>query len=73
MNSGKTAEAISAFQAALAADDTLAEAHFHLGTLLVGQGNVPEALQHLETYLSLDPTEGQNVDSANKLIAALEQ
>ena len=73
LNSGRTAEAISAFEAVLAADDTVAEAHFHLGTLLVGQRNVPEAVQHLETYLSLNPTEEQNVDSANKLIAALKQ
>ncbi len=72
-NSGKTAEAISAFEAVLAADDTIAEAHFHLGTLLVGQGNVPEALQHLETYVSMDTAQEENVETANKLIDALEQ
>ena len=55
LNAGQNDEAQAAFEAALAADPSLAEAHYHLGTLLVGQGKVPEAIEHLETYLASNP------------------
>jgi len=73
LNSGDTAGATAAFEAALAADPTMAEAHYHLGTILVGQGKTAEAIEHLEKYLSLNPENQQNVATAKGLIQALKK
>ena len=71
LNSGKTEEAIAAFQKAVAADPTMADAYYHLGTLMVGQNKVADAVQYLEKYLSMSPTNAQNKATAEGLIAAL--
>jgi Tfp pilus assembly protein PilF len=41
---GKTAEALEAFRAAIALDDTLARAHANLGQMLADQGQLAEGL-----------------------------
>jgi TolA-binding protein len=49
------------------------EAHYYLGTLLVGQGKVPEAIEHLESYVASEPPNAQNVATAQGLLEALKQ
>jgi len=49
----------------------MAMAHFHLGTLLVGQGMAPEAIEHLEKYLAMNPNNKKNVATAKSLIQSL--
>jgi tetratricopeptide (TPR) repeat protein len=73
MNNGDSAAAISAFEAALAADSTMADGHYYLGTLLVGLDRAPEAVQHLKTYLSMEPDNEQWVATATGLIEALDK
>ena len=52
----------------MAIDPNHAEAHYHLGTIAVGQNKTPEAIAHLEKYLSLNPTNAQNVATAKALL-----
>jgi tetratricopeptide (TPR) repeat protein len=73
LNANKNEEAIAAFEAATKADPNLAEAYFRLGTLMVGQGKIPESIAHLEKYLSMNPTDTQNVATAQGLIKALKK
>lgn len=73
LDGGNGAEALAAFEAALAADPELGEAHYHLGTILVGQDKVPESVAHLETYLATNPDNAQYVATAQGLIEALKQ
>ena len=58
---------------AIKADPNMAEAYFRLGALMVGQGKIPEAVQNLEKYLSLNPTDAQNVGTAQQLLKALKK
>src|SRR6266511_1616869 len=53
-----------------AADPAMVDAYYHLGTLYVGQNKIPEAIQNLEKYLSSNPTNSQNVATAQGLLAA---
>jgi tetratricopeptide (TPR) repeat protein len=73
MNSGDSVAAVSAFEAALASDSTMADAHYYLGTVLVGLDRASEAVQHLKTYLSMDPDNEEWVATATGLIEALEK
>ncbi len=73
LNANQNEEAMKAFQAAVAADPNMADAYFRLGTVLVGQGKIPEAVEQLEKYLSLNPTDTQNVATAQGLIKALKK
>jgi tetratricopeptide (TPR) repeat protein len=72
-NQGDTAGAQKAFEAAIGADPELAEAHYYLATILVGQNKVPEAVAQLEKYLSMNPTNAQNVATAKGLLQALKK
>lgn len=72
-NKGDTAGAQKAFEAAIAADPELAEAHYYLATILVGQNKVSEAVAQLEKYLSMNPTNAQNVATAKGLLQALKK
>lgn len=72
-NQGDTADAQKAFEAAIAADPELAEAHYYLATILVGQNKVSEAVEQLEKYLSMNPTNAQNVATAKGLLQALKK
>ena len=71
LNSGKGEEAMAAFQKVLEIDPNFAEAYFHMGTVAVGQNKIPEAIAHLEKYLSMSPTNAQNVATAQGLLQAL--
>jgi tetratricopeptide (TPR) repeat protein len=71
LNSGKTEEAMAAFQKVLEIDPNYADAYFHMGTLAVGQNKIPEAITHLEKYLSMSPANAQNVATAQGLLQAL--
>jgi protein O-mannosyl-transferase len=53
--SGKPAEAVREYEAALQLDPTLAKAHHNLGVVLAGDGRRDEAIRHLEEALRLDP------------------
>jgi TolA-binding protein len=49
----------------------MVDAYYHLGTLYVGQNKITEAVQSLEKYLASNPTNPQNVATAQGLLAAL--
>src|SRR5439155_26003619 len=70
-NSGKGEEAMAAFQKSAAADPANAEPYFYMGTILVGENKVPDAVASLEKYLSMNPTNAQNVATAQGLLQAL--
>jgi tetratricopeptide (TPR) repeat protein len=69
-NAGKFNEAKQALDQALTLDANHADSHFLMGKVLVNQGNLPEALNHLEQYLQFAPT-GQNAAEAKTLVDAL--
>jgi tetratricopeptide (TPR) repeat protein len=73
LNANKNEEAQGAFEAAIKADPNFAEAYYRLGALLIGQGKIPDAIQNLEKYLSLNPTDAQNVATAQGLLKALKK
>ena len=73
LNANKNEEAIAAFEAAVKADPNLSEAYFRLGAALIGQGKIPDAIANLEKYLSLNPTDQQNVATAQGLLKALKK
>jgi cytochrome c-type biogenesis protein CcmH/NrfG len=68
---GRQEEAAAAFKKAIAIDPAHAESYYHLGTIALNQNNMPEAIANLEKYLSLNPTNAQNVATAQGLIKAL--
>ncbi len=73
LNANRSEEAIAAFEAAIKADPNMAEAYYRLGALMVGQGKIPEAIANLEKYLSMNPTDTQNVGTAQGLLKALKK
>jgi tetratricopeptide (TPR) repeat protein len=70
-NAGRSNEAIAAFQKAKAADPSLAEAYYRLGTLMVAQNEVPEAVEYLKKYVSMSPSNAQNAANARDLLTKL--
>jgi cytochrome c-type biogenesis protein CcmH/NrfG len=70
-NQGKADEAAAAFQKVLGLDPNHAESYYFLGSLAVQQNKIPEAVTHLEKYLSMKPTNAQNVATAQGLLQAL--
>jgi TolA-binding protein len=68
-NQGKSEEARPLFEQAIAADPSMADAHYMLGMVYVGMDKKPEAIKALETYLKLAPTG----DKAATAKAVLEQ
>jgi tetratricopeptide (TPR) repeat protein len=73
LNANKNEEAIAAFEAAIKADPGTTEAYYRLGALMIGQGKIPESIALLEKYLSLNPTDAQNVATAQGLLKALKK
>ena len=73
VNAGRHAEAAEVFKKAIAIDPNLADAYYHLGTIAVNQNNSAEAVASLEKYLSFNPTNPQNVATAQALIKALKK
>jgi tetratricopeptide (TPR) repeat protein len=70
-NQGKADEAAAAFQKVLELDPNHADSHYFLGTVAVQQNKIPEAVTHLEKYLSMNPTNTQYVATAQGLLQAL--
>jgi Flp pilus assembly protein TadD len=70
VNAGKSKEAADAFRKVLALDPANAEAHFHLGTVLVGENKVADAVAELGKYIEAgkDP---ENLATAKGIVAAL--
>jgi predicted Zn-dependent protease len=71
INGGKNKEGGDALRKALALDPNLNEAHFHLGTLAVGENKVPEAVAELQKYVAGTGQNPQYLATAKKLIVAL--
>jgi tetratricopeptide (TPR) repeat protein len=70
-NQGKADEAATAFQKVIALDPNHAESYYFLGSVAVQQNKIPEAIGYLEKYLSMNPTNAQNVATAQGLLQAL--
>jgi tetratricopeptide (TPR) repeat protein len=68
---GQAAEAEAAFKKAEALDATNPEIQYFLGSIAVGQNKIPDAVAHLEKYVSMNPTNPQNLATAQGLLAAL--
>ena len=71
-NAGKIADAKKAFEAAVAANPSHAEAHYQLGMALVNEGNMAGAATEFDTYLKLAPT-GPNAATAKSLVDQLKK
>lgn len=67
-NANRPAEAIAAFKKAEQLDPSKGEAHYYLGTLSVGQNDIPGALAHFEKYLASSPTNAQYKATAEGLV-----
>jgi Tfp pilus assembly protein PilF len=70
-NTGKADEALAALTKAEALDASNPEIQYYLGMAAVNQNNIPEASKRLEKYLSMNPTNAQNVASAKAILPAL--
>lgn len=68
-HSGKYDEAADAFKKAEAIDASNAEIQYYLGSIAIGQNNIPECASRLEKYLAAAPT-GPNAATATQLLAA---
>jgi tetratricopeptide (TPR) repeat protein len=67
INAGKDAEAEGLLKQAIAADDTMAQAHYELGMLYVRSGKNADAKAELEKYISIDPN-GKDVATAKEML-----
>jgi len=72
VNSGDMTAAQKQFEAAIAADPQMAEAHYQLAMTHINQGNIAEAIPALEQYLSLAP-DGPNAPTAEMMLPELEK
>ena len=71
-NSGKFAEAKTAFEAATKADPNLGMAQYQLGMTALNLGQIPEAVAALEAYLKVEPT-GPKAAEVKAALPALQQ
>jgi tetratricopeptide (TPR) repeat protein len=72
LNVGRSEASVAALRRALALNPMIVEAHYYLGTQLVAQNKVPEAVRSLQMYLSMSPRKPENEARARKLLKALE-
>lgn len=56
-----------------AADATLPDTQYYLGSVALQQNDQAEAMKRLEKYLTMNPTNAQYKEAAEKLVAALKQ
>lgn len=70
-NTGRTADAASALQKAAKLEDVNPEVDYYLGSIAIGQNDVPGAIGHLEKYLASSPTNAQFKATAEGLIGYL--
>jgi Tfp pilus assembly protein PilF len=73
LNSGDNARAEAALLKARELDPSKVEVHYYLGTLAVGAGRVDQAVVHLKTYLSASGQNPQNLETAKRLLQAIEK
>jgi tetratricopeptide (TPR) repeat protein len=73
LNAGDSARAEAALRKARDLDPSRIETHYYLGTLAVGGGRIEEAVTHLQTYLSQSGQNPQNLETARKLLEALQK
>lgn len=71
-NAGDTATARQSFEKLLELDPTHALAHYQLAMILLGQGENPGAIAHLENYLALAP-EGPKAATAKEILAQVKK
>ncbi len=71
-NAGKIPEAKQHFEEAIAADPTLAEAHYWHAMALVNEGKLPDAAPGFEKYLELAPT-GQYAEQAKGILKQIKK
>lgn len=71
LNANKYEEALAAFQKASAADPSNPEPIYYIGAILVGLNRADEARVNLEKYISMNPTNAQNLATAQGLLQAL--
>lgn len=71
INAGRMTEAGAAFKKTIELNPQMTEAYYYLGTALLNQGDTPGAIANLEKYLSLNPTNTQNLNTATGLLKAL--
>jgi Tfp pilus assembly protein PilF len=72
INAGRESEARPALERVIELDPSVADAHYHLATILMASGDVESCLQHLHRYLELAP-EGANAEVAKALVEALKK
>jgi len=73
LNAGQTRLAEEALRKVRDLDPSMPEAYYYLGTLAIGNGQVPEAVAELEKYVSLSGQNPQNLATAEKLLATLKK
>jgi len=71
VNAGKSKEAQAAFRKTLELNPANAAAHFHLGTIAVGENRVAEALDELGKFVAGKDQNPQDLATAKRLIDAL--
>lgn len=71
-NAGNFADAKTQFESAIAADPSIAMAHYQLGMANLNLGMVPEARQAFEGYLEADPN-GEKAAEVNGFLQQLPQ
>jgi len=73
LNAGEGNLAEAALRKARDLDSSRVEAYYYLGTLAIGNGQLPEAIAELETYVSLSGQNPQNLATAEKLLVTLKK
>jgi tetratricopeptide (TPR) repeat protein len=71
LTANKNDEAEAAFKKAEAIDASNPEIQYHLATIALNKGKTEECVALLEKYLSMSPTNAQNVATAQGLLQAL--
>lgn len=66
-NAGNTAQALTAFEQALQADDGFARAHYMLGLCYTNAGESAKAKEHLQRFIELAPDDPE-VETAQQMI-----
>ena len=67
INKGNDDKALPLLKEAVAADDTIAAAHYHLGRILFTNGDTAAAKPHFKRYLELAP-KGDDADAAKEFL-----
>lgn len=71
MNQNKDEEALAAFKKTVELDPASAEAYFFIGTRSLQLGKLPEAVDALEKYIGMNPSNAANLATAKQMLPAL--